>query len=210
MDALSTVGYELGRVDLERLVREHPLAQAVIVKRIPVQDPDVVGVLGRISFEPLVIELMTSDAANLGRERFTFAHELAHLLLEHGRYLAREESCEDDYTLAVQGLGGTPELARLEYQANYFASCLLMPKASFLSDVALSLAALDIKMKPFGALYVDSQDCNVDNFMSLTHRLMRAYGVSRTAVSIRLQGLGLLRDVRPQHSASMMLAIGDV
>jgi len=71
-----------------------------------------------------------------------------------------------------------------------------MPRESFVTDFLYELRRLDLHDKGFGPLYVDSQECNVSNFMSATNRLMKFYGASRAAVSIRLKGLGLLRDVR--------------
>lgn len=66
---------------------------------------------------------------NEGRFRFTIAHELGHWVLH--RHLFKNETkavatlrgSEGKYSLRQK----TPN-ARLEWQANYFASCILMPK----------------------------------------------------------------------------------
>jgi hypothetical protein len=69
--------------------------------------------------------------------------------------------------------------------------------------------ALEIPDKGFGPLYVDDQPCNLENFETVTGRLMEKYGVSRTAAKIRLESLGLLRDARGRtgpHSIHGLLA----
>lgn len=89
----------------------------------------------------------------------------------------------------------------MEYQANFFAFCLLMPKVSFIRDFRILLSALGISDRGFGELYLDNQPCNFQNYEKVTRELMARYGVSRAAASIRLEGLGLLRDVRSAPSA---------
>ena len=71
-----------------------------------------------------------------------------------------------------------------------------MPIESFVTDFAWELRRLNVTEKGQGPLYVDEQVCNISTYMGVTSRLMKFYGVSRHAVSIRLEGLGLMRDVR--------------
>ena len=144
--------------------------------------------LGRITFEPLVIEVFAAESVNRARERFTLAHELALHLLAHGRHMTREYCDEDDFVLHQRSLLDGSDIARMEFQANYFAASLLMPRT------------LDIRDHGFGALYVDDQPCNLQNFRFVTSHLMRTYGVSRTAAKIRLESLGLLREMRQASS----------
>lgn len=113
----------------------------------------------------------------------------------HSKFISEEYSDEEDYVLSAAGLLN-PEIARLEYQANVFATCLLMPRKRFFENFVQITRRLDIKDKGFGKLYVDGQDCNQQGFYLVTNALMREFGVSRAAVTMRLQTLGLLRDVR--------------
>ena len=191
------MAYEEGFVNLEKICAQHPAAANLTVERHLSADVEYSNApLGRISFEPLLLELFGPPEPNVGRYRFTFAHELAHLLLGHGQYMRREFSDENDYKSSMRVVDSESDITRMEYQANYFAACLLMPRESFVTDFVWELRRLDLYDKGFGPLYVDSQECNVSNFMSVTNRLMKFYGTSRAAVSIRLKGLGLLRDVR--------------
>ncbi|MBL8352360.1 MAG: ImmA/IrrE family metallo-endopeptidase [Burkholderiaceae bacterium] len=194
---LASVAYEEGFVNLEKICTQHPTAANLTVERHLTADVEYRNApLGRLSFEPLKLELFGPPGPNVGRYRFTFAHELAHLLLGHGQYMRREFSDETDYRSSTRVVDTESDITRMEYQANYFAACLLMPRESFVTDFVWELRRLDLHDKGFGALYVDSQECNVANYMSVTNRLMKFYGASRAAVSIRLKGLGLLRDVR--------------
>lgn len=194
---LDAVGYEQGYVNLDRLCSHHPVVKSLqVVRKSP--DSHEIGhfTLGRISFEPLIIEIFTDPTVNAGRDRFTLAHELAHLLLDHGNFM-RSESCnEGDFKLQMKVPRDESDISRIEYQANYFAASLLMPVQSFVTDFAWELRRLDLTEKGKGPLYVDEQECNINNYMEVTGRLMKFYGVSRQAVSIRLEGLGLMRDVR--------------
>ena len=153
-------------------------------------------ILGRIQFEPLVIDIYAQENENPERSRFTLAHELAHHLLGHGKYLIRESCDASDFSLARRDLLAGSDIARMEYQANLFAACLLLPRALVIEDFLNAALSLDLLNKKFRYLYVDDQPCNVQNYTFVTGQLMRKYGVSRTAAKIRLEALGLLRDAR--------------
>jgi Zn-dependent peptidase ImmA (M78 family) len=151
-------------------------------------------ILGRIIFEPLEIQVFAQS--DRGRERFTLAHELAHHLLRHGHYMSREYCDEEDFFLHRQGIADGTDIARMEFQANYFAGSLLMPRTNFVEDFWRIVRSLGISDRGFGALYVDNQPCNLQSYRFVTNQLMQGYGVSRSAATIRLESLGLLRDVR--------------
>lgn len=154
--------------------------------------------LGTIEFEPLRIQLFSHEQTNLGRDRFTLAHELGHHLLGHGNFMVREYCDENDFTLKRRRIDDGSDIARLEYQANYFAACLLMPRVSFAFDFRRALEQLAIRDKGFGPLYVDDQQCNIQNFRAVLLVLAERFQVSQAAAAIRLESLGLLRDARTQ------------
>lgn len=191
-------GYSEGEVSLDDIcVRETRLTGLSVIRNAQANPEQFSNpVLGRITFVPLEICIYEQEVPNRGRERFTLAHELAHYLLGHSKYIASESCDDEDFSLTRSGAALGPDIARMEYQANYFASCILMPKASFVDDFWRMIRALYITDKGFGALYVDDQPCNLQNYEKVTRELMGRYGVSRTAAAIRLESLGLLRDVR--------------
>jgi Zn-dependent peptidase ImmA (M78 family) len=209
-EILSEIGYSGGIVALDALCqREAQRAGLVVNLQAPNRSNGSPNVsLGRIQFDPLIIDVYAQESANLGRDRFTLAHELAHYLLGHGRYLVRE-SCEDaDFAFQRRALVDGSDVARMEFQANFLAASLLMPRAHVIDDFSRILRALDLVNKGFGHLYVDDQPCNLQNYKIATGYLMQKYGVSRTAVKIRLEAMGLLRDARQSDSFPPSLAIG--
>lgn len=197
-DTLMALGYSGGEVDLNLLCAlEHKRTGLVVETGIRSPDSDAyVPVLGRITFDPLVIQVYAGDTINRGRDRFTLAHELAHHILGHGCYLVRESCDQNDFALRRSAAIEGNDIARMEFQANYLAASLLMPRTHVNEDFHRVVKTIGIANKGFGPLYVDDQPCNLQNFDAVTGRLMQKYGVSRTAVKIRLESLGLLRDAR--------------
>ncbi len=197
-DALAALGYAGGEVDLSLLcARESARTGLVVETGVPSPDPEAsMPVLGRIVFDPLVIQVYAGNTVNRGRDRFTLAHELAHHLLDHGRYLVRESCDDNDFVLRRSAAIDGSDVARMEFQANYLAASLLMPRTHVTEDFHRLVRTLEISNKGFGPLYVDDQPCNIQNFEVVTRGLMEKYGVSRTAAKIRLESMGLLRDAR--------------
>lgn len=195
IDVLATLGYAGGEVNLDLLcAREFTRTGLVVEAGIPSPDPDASNpVLGRIAFDPLVIQVLAGGTVNRGRDRFTLAHELAHYLLDHGRYLVRESCDDNDFVLKRSAAIDGSDVARMEFQANYLAASMLMPRTHVTEDFHRLVRTLEIADKGFGPLYVDDQPCNLQNFDAVTGRLMEKYGVSRTAAKIRLESMGRKR-----------------
>jgi len=182
---LSKISYEDGIVDFDKigsiLKKEHNLT---------IQYNQVLesNVLGEINFETALISIDNHQCETLARMRFTIAHEIGHYLLGHGYYMYGEKYTNMHDTLNNQ----LPDnIIKMEWQANQFASFLLLPINNFLKDVNLLFKEFNIK----GKLYVDNQKCNIDTFMQITNRLMHKYKVSRSVVEIRLKKLELLQKV---------------
>jgi len=91
---------------------------------------------------------------------------------------------------------GLKDVMRMEWQANQFASHLLLPKEQLLQTFK-SIAALNgISNRGFGVLYLDSQKCNQDAYYSVTSPLMTCYKVSRRVIKIRLKKIGFINEPR--------------
>ncbi|MGJ7572938.1 ImmA/IrrE family metallo-endopeptidase [Variovorax sp. RB2P76] len=96
---------------------------------------------------------------------------------------------------------------RIEIQANYLASCILMPRERFRKAFYEQLQIRSVQNKGFGPLFVDTQECNLSNYYGVTARLIMRFGASRAAATIRLAGMGLITDARKnQNSAPRMEA----
>lgn len=189
---ISGIGYNFGAVPLERicaaLQQQHGL-QVTLDEELPE------GILGTIGFDPPLIRI---DPRNdhPGRMRFTLAHEIGHLVLGHSEYMAGERCVESAIELDQTPQLGIEDIMRMEWQANFFASCLLLPAQQLIESLSLLLRRLHLPNRGFGLLYIDDQKCNIDNFFQITTPLMRRYDVSRSVVRHRLERMGYLNDKR--------------
>jgi hypothetical protein len=115
------------------------------------------------------------------KDRFTLAHELGHIML-HFNWPSKEEwinICETadrlfpgrDYKLTMFRAGRN----RLEYEANHFAACFLMPQRDVRSYTAQEFEK---------GVAVD-----IEKFIT---RMADTFRVSRFAMETRLKFLGLL------------------
>lgn len=207
--AVATVldlGYTDGQVSLEAVCEAESQRRGLSVALEVEAPPDLAAreVLGRIRFAPSRIEVFRQESPHPGRTRFTLAHELAHHLLDHGRYMTSEFCQVTDFSLERSAASVGTNVARMEFQANYLAAGILMPKHNFVSAFRMLAHQLELSDRGFGPLYVDDQPCNLQTFELLTRQLQQGFGVSHTAAMIRLKSLGLLRDARkasgPRHA----------
>jgi Zn-dependent peptidase ImmA (M78 family) len=208
-ETLAALGYAGGEVDLGLLCKQES-ARTGLVVNIGVPSPEAdapSAVLGRITFDPMVIQVYSGGTLHRGRDRFTLAHELAHYFLDHGRYLVRESCDVGDFVLRrITAIDGS-DVARMEFQANFLAASLLMPRAHITEDFHRLVRTLEISDKGFGPLYVDEQPCNLYNYEVVTGYLTQKYGVSKIAVKIRLESMGLIRDARGRTGPRPILGI---
>jgi hypothetical protein len=137
-------------------------------------------------------------------QRFTGAHELGHIVLHPGMSLHRDRPL----------IGETAPLDKREREANYFAACLLAPerlvrqafKQRFGMDllhlddrVAFALAGnrmQDLLRAPTGSLEFSRAIAAAQTFGPGRHfkSLANEFGMSTTAMAIRIQELGLVGD----------------
>lgn len=155
------------------------------------------GILGRISFNPPIIEVDEIQADSLPRSRFTLAHELGHLFLDHQKYMEREACHESDVDLDNSEEIGVKDIVRMEWQANCFASFLLLPTDYLVKAFRIEAAKQSLVDRGYGPLYLDGQQCNMNSFNAVTSPITSEFQVSRSVVKIRLKQLGLLTEREP-------------
>jgi Zn-dependent peptidase ImmA (M78 family) len=189
--------------------------------RIPMlrDQPDI---LGAIWFETEAILIDHSldpkkKPSMLGRYRFSVAHEIGHWLL-HRAYITKE-------TKQASLFGGSSEPTvvcrsseakeRIEWQADFFSSCLLMPRRrvhdewrehlgrtrpllrSNLRPNVRVLRRAQTMMYEHGRSETDAVDEAL--FEEVAKPIARCFGVSTAAMRIRLEKLGLFLRQTPKQ-----------
>ncbi|MBR5847027.1 MAG: ImmA/IrrE family metallo-endopeptidase [Bacteroidaceae bacterium] len=155
------------------------------------------GILGTLSFSKKIITLSNEIISDIHRRNFTLAHELGHIHL-HEQYLRNYKSDYPDYVDG--GITRFPDklIKSMEFQANSFASYLLMPHAEFIYEVNRLFEEYFIRK---GYLYLDSQSCNKQNVLTILGVLSTKFNVSKEAVKNRLlnEKLLVIEDGNPQR-----------
>lgn len=168
-----------------RSLQTNDVAGEVLAKNFPMievrYDNLSQGLLGTIDLRNNIITLSEDIISDTNRVHFTLAHEIGHLVL-HRKFLRKEFSSVDDY-IDISILSDK-NIKRMEYQANVFASYLLLPERKFYYEVALLFKEYSITK---GHLYLDHQLCNRKNVSLILQRLSRIFQVSQQAIAIRLK-----------------------
>lgn len=125
--------------------------------------------LGFVMRKDADIVVFTNTSSRLAREIFTLAHEIGHIILHFGK---ADAFIDDAITIAGRS---TDEK---EQEANYFASCLLMPEDEV--DKFLDLEIADFNNKGLTAMDIA--------------RLMSEFNVSFEMALNRLENLGKISE----------------
>jgi Zn-dependent peptidase ImmA (M78 family) len=159
-------------------------------------------ILGRFYISTRTVAIDMSLEVDSPRWRFTLAHEIGHLVLHRSMRLARSgvvtrEGEITDTDAEIEKPIVQPQKAKdwIEWQANKFASSLLMPR------VTIRQAALDA-MRQVGIdrlshrVYVDLQRCNIVAYEQLLRTVAKIFLCSNQATEVRLKELDLVYDDR--------------
>jgi len=148
--------------------------------------------LGKIEFNPLTIKISNKDKVNSNRWRFTLAHEIGHLIL-HSKLLTNriKEKTDSEETLSIKYFNSQKNVSRMEFQANLFASALLLPDQLLIPQVLYLFNKYNIRR---GRLYLDYQPINQHEVYEILYKLSEIFQVSVETIKIRLIKLNLLID----------------
>lgn len=155
--------------------------------------------LGQFRLKPKGIFV---DVSLKGSDRaaFVLAHEFGHLVLHRhidpeksGYSTSSIEDTERDFITGKKMLS-TPR-DWIEWQANRFASALLMPRATF-SDSLIDYHKEAGIRRNVGVIYVDASTPSMRDFYLAIAHLSNIYGVNHTNIECRLRDLELLQDHR--------------
>jgi len=165
---LKKISYIRGAIDLTKLIENEHRESSLTVSF----DNDSPSVLGSVTFYPTEIKVFATDS-RAPVARFTLAHELGHHFLNHGRYMTRENIRAQDINNGQAIVIPKSEIERLEWQANTFASCLLMPYEEFHTAFTLLIQYLGIRNRGHGQLYLDNQRENFVQFRAVCIELSK-------------------------------------
>jgi Zn-dependent peptidase ImmA (M78 family) len=125
---------------------------------------------------------------------FVCAHEIAHFFLHKNlsisqfRYDNQENSKYDPISRKFLL---EKEKHWIEWQANYFASCLLMPQRSLLWQLVKWQEKEGISKKGF--IWLDEQPCNIRDYKVAITQMAYIFLVSRTILEFRMADLNLIK-----------------
>jgi Zn-dependent peptidase ImmA (M78 family) len=183
--------------------------------------PDILGAIW-VDKELVLIDQHLNPKINpsmLGRCRFSVAHEIGHWRL-HRSYVAMDAN----QTLLF-GTSNEPsvicrageEHEPIEWQANFFAACLLMPRRRVHDEwkerLGRTRPLLLSDLRPNGKVMMRAQSMiyeqgrnearAVDDalFEEVAKPIARRFGVSPQAMRLRLEKLGLLLRQQPQQAS---------
>jgi len=128
-------------------------------------------------------------------ERFAFVllHEVAHYFLHTGLQMNQQtydNLSDSDYNAAIGNHELVNERHWMEWQANHFAACILMPEWVVKFRLIVFQTTNYIRNK--GSIYVDAAPENIQLFKVTIDNLATYFGVSFSVMEYRMADLGII------------------
>ncbi|MCI3937077.1 ImmA/IrrE family metallo-endopeptidase [Chryseobacterium aahli] len=161
------------------------LEEGIVFREINSLNSDFVGALTKGNNGQKSYIFINGNIENAGRRHFTIAHELGHYFLSH--QLKDNSIFCSNTDIAEEG----SQIDPIEREANYFASCFLMPEEKVKSAFLIILENhTRQRMKDF---LLVKNDYTFGVWILIRDELTKRYGVSEAALRYRLQYLKLAR-----------------
>jgi len=139
------------------------------------------------------------------RELFILAHEFGHYIL-HQKLLINQEfynSFQDSkYNFTIKKHNLINPKHWIEWQANYFSSCMILPKYNLIARLYSFQERYSIRK---GKIYVDDKYHNQNDFHKLIAKLSQFFNVSKTSIIYRLNEFDLIDDQTNLKSISQIM-----
>ena len=166
---------------VHKVFQEIMHSEKIKYKEVKSENTDFVGALTKIKDQAYIF--VNKDIDNIGRKHFTIAHELGHYFLSHNLhsnlgFCTNNDIAEEEY-----------QKNPIEREANYFASCFLMPKEK-VKTAFLSILENRSRKRIKDFLLVKN-DYTFGVWLLIKNDLTKRYGVSETALRFRLKQLKL-------------------
>lgn len=160
-------------------------------------------VVGKFRFKPRAIFIDKSVDGDL-RQKFILSHEFGHLVLHRNILVNKKNYTDADIADTEKNLVTGQKILTtprdwLEWQANKFASAILIPRTTLHLALIAVQKDLDIH-RNLGRIYLDEQPYSFSDFQQTLEGLKNIYNVTKTNLEIRLSDLGLLLDVRGKNT----------
>ncbi|MCF8276557.1 MAG: ImmA/IrrE family metallo-endopeptidase [Flavobacteriales bacterium] len=139
------------------------------------------------------------------RETFIVAHEFGHLLLHQKLRISQDlydHFTDSEFSFSTEKYALKNAKNWIEWQANYFATCLLLPKQQF---TALLYKAQKWAERKNGRIYLDDQYDNIQGYEKVVSRLAYLTQTSKTTVRFRLHELKLVENHSKLKSISQII-----
>jgi len=148
-------------------------------------------VLGLCNLEKRIIGL-NSLIRGTNRELFILAHEFGHFILHHNLKIDQVaynlfEDSSFNFSTNRHDLKNPKNW--IEWQANYFATSIILPEKPFKARLHWCQQRLGFKK---GIIYLDDQYHNQKDFGRLTKQMAYVLSTSQTSIIYRLQELNLI------------------
>ena len=156
-------------------------------------------ILGKFTVDPLTIHVTSYLPLWSPRFRATLAHELGHLVLHRtmigkGKYISRNKPMVDTARqLRYRETAELSDLGWVEWQANEFSMCLILPRRYLQMLVCEVQTALGITRNR-GTIYLDDQPCNRQDCQRIVKTIVERSSAKEPLLWRRLRFLGILED----------------
>lgn len=208
-DIESFAKIELNKINPKTYTHAHTLSSKKLIEylqnnfKLSICDISGDSILGSCDFNNNSISLNTS-IRNTNRELFILAHEFGHYTLHQklsiGQTLYNSfEDSEFNFKTGKHDFNNPKHW--IEWQANYFAVSLVLPKEPFLAHLR---RCQDNLSKSRGKIFLDDQHQNIKDFNEIIKRLAYLFNVSKTSVIYRLKEMELI------NNQSRLRSIGQI
>lgn len=181
------------RFDLEELIEYVENKYGVKTEYIDTFEKlNTEGILGLYDNQNQTI-FLDNAIRNTDRLGFVLAHEIGHVVLHSHLKINNKlynEFEDSEYDLVTDKHLLTNYKHWIEWQANKFASSLLMPKINL--HIHLVVIQRKLGISKYGHIYLDKQPVNIRDFISITDYLKRYFNTSKTTIEYKLQELELI------------------
>ena len=149
-----------------------------------------------LGFFNVTNNLIKIDCSIIETNRFSFllAHEIGHFILHKNLKVNQQvyDSFQDsEYDISTGKYKLDNYKNWIEWQANEFASNLIMPKNTFFSRLIYIQKTLGISK--IGSIFLDEQPINKKDFESIVIDLSSYFKTTKTSVKYRLESLNLIK-----------------